>query len=215
MTIDEDALVEEVMWRGGIHDRAHAVAAVAAALDAVGQQLDAPDRAFIAEQLPAPLASAVQRPAPSAALRPSDLYAQLATSGELSLGVAVEHARAACSAVAEFLDGEARTLLARRLPPIWAAVFAPVPNAAETEVPAGTVPGHGHSLATGRPGSRRPLAEAAPAPGQSDSVVTADNPHGDGKLSSAREPAESGRLATARVGADYPIAQAKDERPER
>jgi len=160
MTIDEDALVEEVTWRGGIHDRAHAIAAVAAALEAVGHQLDAPDRAFI-----------------------------------------------------ECLDGEARTLLARRLPPIWAAVFAPVPNAAETEVPAGTVPGHGHSLATGRPGSRRPLAEAAPAPGQSDSVVTADNPHADSKLSSAREPAESGRLATARVGADYPIAQAKDERP--
>jgi uncharacterized protein (DUF2267 family) len=183
--IDHGALVDEVIWRGGIHDRSRADAAIAAALDAVAQQLGAADRAFIAAQLPPPLAAAAQRPSRSAALRPSDLYAQLATSGEISLGSAVEHANAACSAVAEFLDAEARSLLARRLPPVWAALFAPVTFATEADVPAGMRPGHGHTLATGRPGSRRPLAEAAPSAAQFDSVVTADNPHGDSKLSSA------------------------------
>lgn len=176
--IDHGALLDEVIWRGGIHDRARAEAAVAAALDALAQQLAARDRGFIAAQLPPP-AAAVQRPSPSAALRPSDLYAQLATSGEISLGSAVEHAKAACSAVTEFLDAEARSLLARRLPPAWATLFAPVTFAPETDVPAGTLPGHGRTLATGRPGSRRPLAEAAPSAAQSHSVVSADNPHGD------------------------------------
>ena len=213
--IDHGALVDEVIWRSGIHDRSRADAAIAAALDAVAQQLGAGDREFIAAQLPLPLAAAVQRPSPSAALRPSDLYAQLATSGEISLGLAVEHAKAACSALGEFLDAEARSLLARRLPPSWAALFEPITFAIEADVPAGTLPGHGHTLATGRPGSRRALADAAPPDAQSDSVVTADNPHGDRKLSSAREPIETTRLSTARSGAEYPIAQAKDERPGR
>jgi hypothetical protein len=186
MQIDHDALVEEVMWRGGIRDRSVAEATVAAVLDAVAQQLGAPDRSFLAEQLSAPMAAAVQRPTPSAALKPSDLYAQLATSGQISVGLAIEHARAACSALAEFVDGEARSLLARRLSPPWAALFAPAQFAAETDTPAGIVPGHGNTLATGRPGSRSPLAEAAPRSAQSDSVVTAENPHGDTKLSSAK-----------------------------
>ena len=213
--IDHGALVDEVMWRGGIHDRSRADAAVASAIDALAQQLGGSDRAFIAAQLPPGLAAAVQRPSPSAALRASDLYAQLATSGEISLGSAVEHAKAACSALAEFVDAEARSLLARRLPPAWAALFSPVTFATERDVSAGTLPGHGHTLATGRPGSRRPLAEAAPSAAQSDSVVTADNPHGDSKLSSATDLAETTRVATARSGADYSIAEARDERPRR
>jgi len=187
MQIDHEALVDEVSWRGGMRDRALAEATIAAALDALAQQLSTPDRSFLADQLPAPLAAAVQQPTPSAALTPSDLYAQLATSGEISVGLAIEHARAACSALAEFVDGEARSLLARRLPPPWAALFTPATLAAATDVPAGTVPGHGRTLATGRPGSHSPLAEAAPRGAQSDSVVTSENPHGDTKLSSAKD----------------------------
>jgi uncharacterized protein (DUF2267 family) len=212
MAIDGEALLDEVMWRGGIHDRARAQAAVDAALDAAAQHLGAPERAFIAGQLPARLAAAAQQPTPAAALRPGDLYAQLATTEEISLGLAIEHAKAACSSLAEFLDGEARALLARRLPRDWAALFAPVSFAAEADVPAGTVPGHGHTLATGRPGSRRPLAEAGLRAGQADSIATADNPHGDDKLSSAREVPGTNPLSTARPGAGQQIAEAKDER---
>jgi hypothetical protein len=215
MQVDHDALIEAIMWRGGIPDRARAEAAVAAALGALGLHLRAPDRAFIAEQLPVPLATAVLRPGPAAASRPSDLYQQLATTEAINLGLSVEHAKAACSGVAEWLDGEARSLLARRLPPPWAELFTPVAVAAESDVPAGTVPGHGRTIATGRPGSRRPLAEATPPAAQSDSVVTTDNPHADRKLSSAAEPDGASQLATARPGAEYPIAQAKDERPRR
>jgi hypothetical protein len=202
------------MWRGAIGDRSRAEAVVAAALDAVGQHLGASGRAFIAEQLPAPFAAAAQRPTPSGAPRPVDLYAELATSEQLTIGLAVEHARAACSALAESFDDEARSLLERRLPPEWAELFAPVAFAAEAGVPTGTVPGHGHTLATGRPGSQHPLAEASPPAAQADSVVTAANPHSESKLSSAREPPGTG-LATARPGSDYALVEAKDERPLR
>src|SRR5258706_8960273 len=43
----------------------------------------------------------------------------------------------------------------------------------------------GHTLATGRPGSSRPLAEANPDRAQSQSVVATTNPHADSKISSA------------------------------
>ena len=67
--IDHGALVDEVIWRGGIHDRSRADAAVAAALDAVAQQLGAAERAFIAAQLPPALAAARERPSPATARR--------------------------------------------------------------------------------------------------------------------------------------------------
>ncbi len=212
---ERDALLDEVMWRAGVADRVRAQAAIGAVLDAIASHLSASDRAFIAEHLPEPYATAVRRPTTSAASRPSDLYAQLATGQEVSLGVAIEHARAACWGVAEVAGAETRALLARRLPPDWAVLFTPPTSAEEAGAPPGTVPGHGHTLATGRPGSSRPLAEAQPAVAQADSVVTDQNPHGQGKLSSAGPPPATGDLATARPGAEYSIAQARDERPKR
>ena len=187
--IDPVVLVDDVMWRGGLRDRARAEAALEAVLDALASHLAAADRAFIAEQLPPPYTTAVQRPTTAAASRPSDLYAQLATRDEVSLGAAVEQARAACAALAAIVGDDTRSLLLRRLPPDWAALFAPVAAAPETDVPASMVPGHGQTLATGRPGSSRPLSEAEPPPAQPDSVAAA-NPHADRKLSSAGAPGD-------------------------
>lgn len=183
---DRESLVDEVMWRGGIRDRVQAEAAIRAVVDAVAYHLPASDRAFVAEHLPEPYASAVMRPTTSAASRPSDLYAQLATGEEVSVGAAIEHARAACWAVGAIAGAETGALLARRLPPDWGVLFRPPAVAAEAGLPPGPVPGHGHTLATGRPGSSNPLAEAAPPVAQADSVVTEANPHGQTKLSSAR-----------------------------
>lgn len=154
------------MWRGSIPDTGRAQAAIEAVLDAVAGHLPDQDRAFIADRLPEPYAAAVRRPTRSAASRPDDLYAQLATREEVSLGLAIEHARAACSGLAELAGAEARALLARRLPPDWAALFRPAARASAAGVPRGPVPGHGQTLATGKPGSSRPLSEAAdPAAG--------------------------------------------------
>jgi hypothetical protein len=73
----------------------------------------------------------------------------------------------------------------------------------------------GHTLATGRPGSRHPLSEAAPSAGQSDSVVANGNPHGDRKLSSAPDTAVADTLADGRPGSGAPLADARDERKDR
>jgi uncharacterized protein (DUF2267 family) len=210
-----DALLEEVIWRGGIQDRSNAKATIEAALEALAEHLAPADARLIAEQLPAAFAAALARRRRPALGSPSDLHARLAASEGISLGLAVEHARAAGAAIAESVDSEGRSLLARRLPPEWAALFAPTERAPEHDIPPGTMPGHGHTLATGRPGSPHALAEAGPRSAQADSVLTAANPHADRKLSSADDFAGSNRLATARPDAESSIADAKDGRRRR
>jgi len=149
------------MWRGGVRDRSQAEAAIAAVLDAVAYHLTSQDRAFIAERMPSSLAVAARQPTAAAASRPSDLYAQLATAGQVCVGAAIEHAQAACGGLGEIVGEEARALLSRRLPPDWAALFAAAAVERAHDLPPGTVPGYGHTLATGRPGSSRALADAA------------------------------------------------------
>jgi hypothetical protein len=71
----------------------------------------------------------------------------------------------------------------------------------------------GHTLAEGRPGSRRPLAEARPPAGQADSVARTDNPHGDTKLSSARgltQEREKESIATGSGGSRRPLSTSRE-----
>src|SRR4029079_2041283 len=112
------------------------------------------------------------------------LLARVSCPERVLRATAVEWVQAVCQSLYEALDTERRQLLARRLPDEWAALLASAPRAPESDEPRGTLPGHGHTLATGRPGSRHPLSESAPRSGQAESVA-AENPHGDGKLSSA------------------------------
>jgi uncharacterized protein (DUF2267 family) len=215
MTVGHTRLIDEVMWRSGLGDAAVAETAVATVLEALGCLLPPADARFLAGALPPAFARAMAAADRHAFRDPSALYARFSVSEDIDLGVAMEHANATCGALADALDAESRLLLARRLPPEWAALFAPVPRAPARDAAPGTVPGHGHTLATGRPGSRRPLAESAPPAAQSDSVVTEDNPHGADKLSSASETAGPSPIATARPGAEEPLADARDERVRR
>jgi hypothetical protein len=70
-------------------------------------------------------------------------------------------------------------------------------------------PGRG-TLAEGRPGSHHPLSEARPERAHSHSVVRADNPHGDTKLSSAvgfTQEREQETLAAGHPGSDRPLSE--------
>ena len=89
-----------------------------------------------------------------------------------------EHALAVCHAIHDMLSPEERRRLTS---PAWEAVVRP--SVADRH-PARLPSRHGRTLADGRPGSTPPVSEAAPDPTQRESVVRADNPHGDRKLSS-------------------------------
>ncbi|HVX93544.1 MAG TPA: DUF2267 domain-containing protein [Polyangia bacterium] len=214
MQVDRDSLIADVMWRGAVGEAPRAEAAVLAVLDALAGLLPPPDAELLAASLPPDLAGAL---APAEHEPPSDpgaLFDRVAAAEHVSAGLAVEHARAACEALAAAFDPEQRILLARRLPHAWAELFAPPPRAPAAELSLGTPPGHGHTLATGRPGSDRPLAGDRPADAQAHSVAE-ENPHADTKLSSAPGPVVERPLATARNGSEEPLAEARDERQGR
>jgi uncharacterized protein (DUF2267 family) len=207
------ALIDEVMWRGGLDDPAAAAVVVALVMEQLSTLLGPDEARFVASALPEGVARPLMTPRPREPDEPSFLYARLSEAEHVSRGVAMEHARAACAALAEALGREQRVLLARRLSPAWAALFEPPAREPATEL-RGTLPGHGHTLATGRPGSWRPLAESTLPPAQADSVIRADNPHGDTKLSSATTMGPT-PLATAHPRPEAPIAEARDERTRR
>ena len=212
MTGDKGTLLEDVMWRGALRDYARAELAVDTVADALGTLLAPADARFVAAGLPEAFARRIATRAPLPISTPQDLYERLAASEQVTVGLAVEHAHAACEALLDAWDSEQRTLLARRLPPDWAALFEPAPRAPAADIPPGRIPGHGHTLATGKPGSERSLADTSPPAAQSSSVAVADNPHEDYKLSSATEAADGEPLGSKRPGADEPFAEAKDER---
>jgi uncharacterized protein (DUF2267 family) len=210
------ALIDEVMWRSGLGDPAAAATVVALVLEELPMLLRPDEARFVAASLPEGVAKPGTTPRPredKPTFEPAFLYTRLSEAEHVSRGVAMEHARAACAAIADALGPEQRVLLARRLPPAWSTLFEPPPREPASEQ-RGTVPGHGHTLATGRPGSGRPIAEGAPPPAQADSVVRADNPHGDTKLASATATGPT-PLARAHPGAEEPIAEARDERLRR
>ena len=119
----------DVMWRSGSSDPAAAEAAIGAVLDALGALLTPTDARFVSARLPHDLAAPFAARAPHVQPEPSALYDRLASSEGVSVGVALERARAACAALAESFEPEERKLLARRLPPEWAALFEPAPRA--------------------------------------------------------------------------------------
>jgi uncharacterized protein (DUF2267 family) len=214
MIVDRGSLLEDVMWRSGLRDQSRAETAVETVLETLACVLTPADARFVARDLPERLARKLAAPARRDAPTPDDLYARLAAAERVSRGSAREHAEAACAALADCFGAEPRTLLGRRLPPDWAALFVPPARAPEADVPHGTMPGHGHTLATGRPGSSRSVAGDHPRQAQSDSVVSSDNPHEDSKLSSGHDAAVD-PLASAQPGAEEPISEAKDERRRR
>jgi uncharacterized protein (DUF2267 family) len=159
-----ESFIEEVGWRAGLGERGTVLRAIETTLEIVGERLDPTLVADLAEQLPRPLGEILTRRGQHAAFGVEELYEHVKDQEPVRLGIAVEHARVVCELVAEALDGEALGRLRSSLPAPWAALF--VPRARDQPAPSpGPPPGTGHTLASGRPGSQRPLSEAsAPAP---------------------------------------------------
>jgi uncharacterized protein (DUF2267 family) len=211
MQVDRESLIADVMWRGAVGEAPTAEAAVVAVLDALAGLLPPHDAELLAASLPPDLAGALAPADHEPPADPGVLFERVAAAEHVSAGLAVEHARAACEALAAAFDAEQRILLARRLPHAWAELFAPPPRAPAAEMAAGAMPGHGRTLATGRPGSERPLAEEGPPAAQSGSVAD-ENPHAETKLSSAPGPFVERPLATSRTGSDDSLAEVRGQR---
>jgi uncharacterized protein (DUF2267 family) len=166
----------------GFGDAAAAQRALDATLAAVGEALTSEEASAVARELPEPCASVVRRAHFQGVIDACDFYERARRHAGAEPGRAKEQTQIALRALGDALDVEGRRRLRRSLPSDVAELLD---SPQYGEPPPYSEPGSS-SLASGRPGSRHPVAESRADRTQQDSVVRDANPHGDTKLSSSR-----------------------------
>lgn len=212
----EDELIERVMGRG-IGDPACARRAIHATVAVLAECLTGGESEALARCLPAPLARVARDSRFDGPIFAADFYERVRRREGVAPGRSREEAQTVVAEIGELLDPEARRLLARALPEELGELFAPRI--------VGEPPPHSQklrgppieTLASGRPGSRHPVSEAAPERAHQHSVVREANPHGETKLSSAEGTTQErlgDSLAKGRPPAPArPVDEAHDESP--
>ncbi|AKJ06096.1 DUF2267 domain-containing protein [Archangium gephyra] len=206
MTHDE--LLSHVAEHAGLPGREEAERTVGAVLSVLGERLSWPVVQALAEDLPAPLATRLRDVSPHQDFNLAELHARVAGRTRVPLGQAVEHTGLVCQFLAETLSPGTLHRLREALPGPMSALFTPRGPVEGFEY-VHLEPGRG-TLAEGRPGSHHPLSEARPERAHSHSVVRADNPHGDTKLSSSigfTQEREEETLAAGHPGSDRPLSE--------
>jgi uncharacterized protein (DUF2267 family) len=213
MTVDEEALIQQMMDGAPFAGRAEARSALRATLTALRSALTDDEAAALAEELSGPSAEPLRGGSYQGELAPEELYRLVAWHEGRRGSIAVEHAQIVCAALAGALSASTLERLSRHLPRL-ATLFG---RSRPPELPPGphsvrATPAQEHTLAAGRPGSSRPLSDARsasqralsdamPELAHSHSVARSDDPHADTKLSSARgltQERESESLARSR-----------------
>ncbi len=184
MSTRTDDIVQHVAFHAGTGPEV-AERAMRLVLAAIGARLNDEDRQLFADELSPGLATALV--SGDVAL---PLEAQLVPACA-SVGHARELVAAVCRVLAEELsDDVARAVHASVPEPIAQYFVADAdPYRARTTQPTG------HTLATGRPGSRRPVSDTRLSRMHGESVA-ADNPHAATKLSSSPGSAQERRHET-------------------
>ncbi len=176
-----DELIAEVRGRMGGATREDAVKAIHATLAILAEHMNRGDVEAVAARLPEPFGATMRVNALDMNHDLRSFYARVAAQEHVPLGYAVEHAQAVCRALMLLLDEQARAHLSIH---VWPELLRP--SVGDRLAPA-MRPRWARHLADGRPGSQHPVNAASPPDrAHHDSVVLADNPHGDRKLSSGR-----------------------------
>jgi hypothetical protein len=128
-----------------------------------------------------------------------------------ALGVSDERAGqirgAAVVASLEALGAGAEALIGA-LPEALRPTASAPPEAMRTVPMRKATPPSDNTLAAGRPGSKKPVADSATR-GHQHSVVHSDDPHAESRLSSTRGETRSGRtLADGKPGSERPVSKA-------
>lgn len=169
----------------------------------------------IAGELPRELAEALLEPAPGESTKSVLLEAVRPWAGG-NTGRALEQVEVVCDALATNLSPETRAHLELALPEELRLLLTqraplPAPSPHRDRTPH-VEPGTGHTLSTGRPGSRHPVADATQV-GHRESIARSDDPHAEEKLSSSRglSSERAGRtLSTGVQGSTHPLAESED-----
>jgi uncharacterized protein (DUF2267 family) len=199
--MEQSGFIESVRGRLALPDPGAARRAIEVTLASLGRALSPDEAAALRATLP-PGAAAWLRARPPRNDDPAAFYERVARRSGLPLSRAREQAQAVLGVVAATSDPETLARLQRHLGEAWAGLLDARPAAASPpDAPSRRARPTTDTLAAGRPGSRRPLSEARPDRAHSESVASAEDPHGATKISSARGLAQERRgetLATAR-----------------
>ena len=170
-------------------------------LSTIGAHLSPAQRGFIADELPPDLGANVRDGIDLAA----PLEERVVGCG-FTVGQAHELIASACRGLADGLSVEALRVLAGTLPTGLAALLVPGSHGASRPLP-----GRMSTLAEGRPGGGRPIAEAGASRVQTGSIA-ADNPHAETKLSSGVGTTQERlheTLAEGRSGSEHPFSRSR------
>lgn len=206
MTHEE--LVSHVASRAGLPGMQEAERTVRAVLAVLGERLSWPVIQAVAEELPGSLASSLREVTPHQTFNLAELHARVAERTRVRLGLAVEHTGVVCEVLAEALPEGTLYRLREALPDSMSVLFTP--REPEERVEHVHLDPNRRTLAEGRPGSQHPISEYRSERAHTHSVVRADNPHGDTKLSSASgltQEREHETLAAGHPGSDRPLSE--------
>ncbi|WNG45428.1 DUF2267 domain-containing protein [Archangium minus] len=206
MTREE--LLSHVAERGGLPGVEAAERVVRAVLEVLGERLSWPVIQALVDDLPSPLAASLRDVTPNQVFNLAELHARVAERTQVRLGLAVEHTGVVCQVLAEALTPGSLHRLREALPEPMSVLFTPrEPDEPFEHV---HVDPHRRTLAEGRSGSYHPLSEARPERAHTHSVLRADNPHEDTKLSSSigfTQEREQDTLAAGHPGSSRPLSE--------
>jgi uncharacterized protein (DUF2267 family) len=206
--------VEQVRARTGFDSDRDARRAVEATLEVLGQHLPVSDREEVCRKVPGEIAQILRRRRYDGDVDAEMFFELVGELEGVAIGFALEHADVVCQVLAESSGAEGRAHLTLGVSPSMKWLFeprrrssTPPPHVHDHLV----MPGQGHTLASGHTGSYRPIYLAR-GTAHDDSVVGADEPHGDVKLSSTRGLSAERfheTLASGKPGAKRSLSDAK------
>jgi uncharacterized protein (DUF2267 family) len=212
--MDHARFIERVRAHLGPTDAGDLDEAVEATMAALGELVGHTHRAELAAALPEKLSRPFRDAHYDATRGREALVARVADSEHVPEGLALEHATAVLSALAEGLDEDVRRVLERELP----EDVRPWVRPKEEHPPPPGVHGHPaphppHHVSEARPGSEHPISEAEPRRAQRGSVAASADPHEDVKFSTAHgltQEREHETLAEGEPGPDRPLSEGGD-----
>jgi uncharacterized protein (DUF2267 family) len=214
MTYEE--LVAEVQRRGGLESVDEAARAVAVTARVLGECLVPDEAGPLAAVLPEPVAARVRAGVHTHDFDVEEMYDRVARGEGSGRRFGAEHAQVVCQVLAESMPEPLRLRLQRHLGPSYAPLFELRSPSSRPARPLRVSPpvdaGRGSTLATGRPGSSRPLAVGQADRAQAGSIARPPDPHAETKLSSSpglTQERLDDTLAQGRPGSSATIADTK------
>lgn len=216
-----DTFVGEIQRQTGLQPVERVLRLVRRVLASLDEVLVGDELATLRTSVPAPLQGALEGRTGRSSSSVDRLFARVQKLELVRRPVAIERAEIVCRQLGALLPADVATRWARDLPgPVAALFLTAPPTGLSTDAPAPrpSIPRPAPApptLATGRPGSSRPVSESRPERAHRNSVARTADPHADTKLSASRGLTQERlheTLAEGDARSARPVSEAHPER---